>query len=272
MSVSIQVLGSTSAGNSTIIWNNRDAIMVDCGFSPRYTCQNLEQNGQCLSMLSGVLITHSHTDHVKETMLNRLIKENIPLYCHKKVGFVLKRKFSPLKRAQVGSLLRTFHEEQFSIGSFSVQSFEVPHDSSGGCFGFNIFYSKGSSEKKISIATDLGFPDDDILGRFIDSDAIIIESNHDPEMLENSPRPPWLKKRIQKTGHLSNDQCTDFLEKVLSHSKKKPQAIILAHISQECNTNSRAILCMQAMLRRNNYPDIEIVETHKRKVNKCICI
>lgn len=272
MKINIQVLGSTSSGNCTVIWNHKDSILIDCGFGPRYTLKNLEQNRLGLHSLSGTLLTHTHTDHVKETMLRRLIKENVPLYCHKKVGSVLKRKYFCLRTSQNGSLLRTFHNERFSVGSFTVQSFEVPHDSSGGCFGFNIFYSGQSSDKKISIATDLGFPGDEILSRFIDSDVIIIESNHDPEMLENSSRPPWLKKRIQKTGHLSNNQCTDFLEKVLSHSKKKPEAIILAHISQECNTNHRAVLCLKTMLKQNKYTDIEIVETYKRKANKRICI
>lgn len=271
MKINIQVLGSTSAGNCTILWNKKDAIMIDCGFSSRYICQNLKQNYLDLLSLSGLLITHVHTDHVNEFMLNRLVKEKVPIFCHSKISRVLKRRYASVKAAHGLNLLTTFKNETFPMGSFTVQAFEVPHDSAGGCFGFNIMPSN-SGTKKVTIATDLGYPDDEILPYFLNSDVIIIESNHDRDMLENSSRPSWLKKRIEKIGHLSNDQCAEFLEKILKNSKKIPRAIVLAHISQECNTNTHAIRCLKNMLTQNNYKDIEIIQTHKSKANNIVSI
>jgi phosphoribosyl 1,2-cyclic phosphodiesterase len=196
-------------------------------------------------MLSGVLITHAHSDHVHESMLKRLTKEQVLVFCHRNVSRVLLKQYSTMRDAKKLDLIKTFKNETFTIGSFTIQAFEVPHDSKGGCFGFTIYHHSDSGNKKITVATDMGYPQNDTLIHFLDSDVIIIESNHDQDMLTQSLRPAWLKKRIKKIGHLSNGQCTDFLEQVLSHSEKKPKAIILAHISQECNTNARAIQCVQ---------------------------
>ena len=272
MKINIQVLGSTSSGNCTVIWNKKDAIMIDCGFSQKYICQNLKLINLDLSLISGTLITHTHTDHVQRHILHRLIKEKVPIFCHSKVCKDLDKKYPEIKTARHLNLLKTFKKETVNIGSFKAQAFEVPHDSTGGCFGFNIFSRSNSREKKITVATDLGYPTNDILPHFFNSDVIIIEANHDKDMLENSSRPYWLKKRIAKLGHLSNGQCADLLEEVLNNSKKLPKAIILAHISQECNTNNNAVSCIKNMLRQNNCDTIEIIETYKMKANNTVSV
>ena len=272
MEINIQVLGSTSSGNCTVIWNKKDALMIDCGFSQKYICQNLKLINLDVTNLSGILITHTHSDHIQRYILNKFIKEKVPLFCHSKVYKDLDKKYPEIKIARSLNLLNTFKKEIFTIGSFKAQAFEVPHDSSGGCFGFNIFSKSNSEEKKITIATDLGFPTDSILPHFIDSDVIIIEANHDKDMLENSSRPRWLKKRIVKLGHLSNTQCAALLEEVLHKSNTLPKAIILAHISQECNTNNNAVNCIKSMLNQNGYGNIKIIETYKRKANNTVSI
>ena len=272
MGINLQVLGSTSAGNCTVIWDNRNALLIDCGFSQKYIYQNLKDINLDFTHISGLLITHTHTDHVNKSILSRFVKEHIPIYCHKKVYKDLSKKYQEIALARKLNLLNTFSKELFTIGSFKAQAFEVPHDSSGGCFGFNIFSRSNSSKKKITVATDLGYPADTILPHFIDSDLIVIEANHDSDMLENSPRPRWLKKRITRIGHLSNSQCADLLKKVLSRSNKLPKAIILAHISQECNTNNDAVGCIKRMLGQNNYNKIKVIETHKRKANNTVSI
>lgn len=272
MKIHIQVLGSTSSGNCTAIWNSTDSILVDCGFSARYICQHLEHNRQSIHTLAGVLITHTHTDHVHESMLTRLYKERVPVYCHHNVGTVLLKQYAVIKKVQEMNLLRTFRDDSFMIGSFTVHGFEVPHDAQGGCFGFTISHRSQKREKKIVITTDMGYPYDTILTQFHNADVIIIESNHDQEMLAQSSRPVWLKKRIKKIGHLSNDQCAGFIEQVLLHSQKIPHVIILAHISQECNTSAHAVQSIQTMLKQNNYSGIKILHTHRRKATTCISI
>ena len=98
---------------------------------------------------------------------------------------------------------------------------------------------------------------------FADSDIIIIESNHDVAMLAGSARPKWLKDRIIKTGHLSNDQCSAFMQEVLAASENLPAAIVLAHISQECNTNRHARDAIRSMLAIADKSHIDVVETFK---------
>lgn len=272
MGINLQVLGSTSAGNCTLVWNSSNALLIDCGFSQKYISRSLNRINLDFSRISGLLITHTHTDHIRRSILSRFIKEGIPLFCHTKVYRDLNRKYDQIKVARKLNLLTTFNSDLFSIGTFEAQAFEVPHDSSGGCFGFTIFSRSQTGKKKVTIATDLGYPSERLLPYFIDSDLIVIEANHDSDMLKNSLRPRWLKKRITEIGHLSNSQCAELLKDILNRSNNLPKAIILAHISQECNTNDDAVSCIKKMLLQNNYTGIEVHETFKRKANNTVSI
>ncbi len=272
MDLNIRVLGSTSSGNCTLMWDSSSALMIDCGFSPRYICHNLEMLNLDMSSISGVLITHTHSDHVKKSMLKRLVKEKVPIFCHTRIQKGLVEKYRIMEKADNMGLLKTFNDRKFVSGAFTVKGFEVPHDSNGGCFGFNIFKKVRSGMKKVTVATDLGYPQADLINHFVDSDVIIIESNHDREMLENSGRPQWLKKRIKEIGHLSNDQCADFLVEVIGRSRKMPKAVILAHISQQCNTNALAGRRTMHALNETDCSETEIYMTHKRKANEIVRI
>lgn len=281
MDLNIRVLGSTSSGNCTLMWDSSSAmnrtvrgsaLMIDCGLSPRYVCHNLGMLDLDMSSISGVLITHTHGDHVKKSMLKRLVKEKVPIFCHKNVLKGLFEKHSIMEKAVSMGLLKTFNDKEFASGAFTVKGFEVPHDSNGGCFGFNIFKKVRSGIKKVTIATDLGYPQADLIKHFVDSDVIIIESNHDRDMLENSGRPQWLKKRIKEIGHLSNDQCADFLSEIVSRSRKMPKAVILAHISQQCNTNALAGKRTMHALNESDCGETEIYMTHRRKANEIVKI
>ena len=272
MNINIQVLGSTSSGNCTLVWDSESSIMVDCGFSPRYIDRSLSALDMDVASLSGVLITHAHTDHIRGPMLKNLFKDRVPVFCHNRIGPVLTQKHQVFKEAEDQGLLRTFKNKGFKAGSFLVHGFEVPHDSPGGCFGFNIFKYLKSGLKKITVATDLGYPEDDLIENFVDSDVIIIESNHDCDMLRNSTRPGWVKDRIRDIGHLSNEQCARFLDKVIAGSVKKPQAVILAHISQQCNTNCLAQAQTRQALDKGNHDGVQVLLTHHMESNEIVTI
>lgn len=272
MATKIQVFGSTSAGNSTLIWNESDCILVDCGFSQRYTRECLGELNKQIKDLAGVLITHSHSDHVSESMMKKLLAEKIPVHCYLKVAKALHAKNEPFAEANQKKIVRKFNKNGFTIGSFKIKPFSVPHDSKGGCFGFNIFSKTNETNSKITVATDIGYPKDDFIPNFINSDIIMIECNHDPDMLENSKRPEWLKNRINNLGHLSNDQCAELLKNILIRSDTHPKSIILAHISQECNSNSLAIETVREMLTINKFTGIQLVETFKRKMSEVVSV
>ncbi len=259
--MNIVVLGSTSFGNSTVIWDNEGAVMIDCGFSQKYTVAKLADIGLDINSLSGVLITHSHTDHIKETMVGRLQKEEVSIHCHDELKNYLEAQGSVFRD------IESFDSSDFELGGFTVRGFKVPHDSKGGCYGYNIF----KDGKKITVATDLGNVDSYLINNFLDSDVIVIESNYDPEMLEYSSRPWFLKNRITK-AHLSNDETAGFIKDVLTASDKLPRAIFAAHISQQCNTNEIVEEGLRKVLKDPKFTGISLEMTHRTEASNKITL
>ncbi len=260
----IRNLGSSSSGNSTLIWTNQDALLVDMGFSQRYMNERLEETGVLFSSLRGVLITHLHADHVNRAMLNKVLREGIPVFVHRNLRPLF------LKRYKVKDArhLQTFDGLPFKINDFNIKGFEVPHDAPGGCYGFNIRLKK----KKITVATDLSSAENGLSENFMDSDLIIIESNHDEHLLETSGRSFELIERIKNTGHLSNGQCVSFLEDVLTRSQKMPQAVVLAHLSEDCNLPSLAKKGVKELLSKKSLTKTRLQISEKNQPSETITI
>lgn len=253
----VQVLGSSSAGNCTLVWDDDDAVLIDCGFGPRYVQRGLRAVGLDISCVSALIVTHVHGDHVHDLTANALADAGVPIVCPDAIRRPLVRGYPSIDRAAKAGLLRSLRSGEASVGTFDVEAFLVPHDSPGGCFGYSIY----KSLHKVTLATDLGFPEVSLVDRFRDSDIVVIESNHDPYMLENSGRPEWLKKRIRERGHLSNEQCAAFVSEVMQKSRTLPSAVVLAHISQQCNTNPLAVGATSAAL-ANVGLDIPVKESY----------
>jgi phosphoribosyl 1,2-cyclic phosphodiesterase len=261
-SLSVCVLGSSSAGNATLIRNSGTSILVDCGFTPAYIEWRLEKLGLSIGDLGGVLITHVHGDHVNDAAIRKLVAKRVAVYCPPPLESLLKRKFPALSSAAREGLLRPIKKTEAEVNELAIRLFAVPHDSHGGCFGYSIFCEAGGGTTKISVATDLSHVTKSVVGHFADSDIVVIESNYDVEMLENSARPAWLKRRIQDEGHLSNDQCADALLQIIDKSQNLPKYVVLAHISQECNTNALAVECTETALSGQGIRGINVFETH----------
>ncbi len=272
MEVKLCVLGSTSAGNSTVVWNKDNVLLIDCGFSPKYIQENFDNLGIDFSKLRGILLTHLHNDHLNLSFLKVAQKSGVPVYVQKRMKEFLDKRKDLFKQLIRDGLVKVFEEETFSLAGFEISAFEVPHDVPGGCWGYNLVYQNEVRAKKISLATDIGYPTVNTVNRFKDSDLIVIESNHDVTMLANSKRSNWLKSRIQNIGHLSNEQSADFIHEVLSQSVIKPKTIMLAHISQECNTQYLAATTMMNKLQTKNHSDVKVVLTHKNLASEVITI
>lgn len=272
MPLHIRVLGSSSAGNCTVVWDGTHALLVDCGFSPRYTFHSLRALGLGPTNLSGLLITHTHGDHINENALGYLREWRVPICAPESVAADLVKRSATAKKAAGESLLQTFRDGALELGRFDIGCFEVPHDSPGGCYGYAIAHNEGHTRRTVSIATDIGFPRKELLRRFTDADAIVLESNHDPDMLENSGRPEWLKQRIRRIGHLSNQQCAGFLTEVFRQSSRPPAAVVLAHISQTCNTNALALKCTRTALQKHGYSDALVVESFRMTANQVVTV
>ena len=145
--VSVSVLRSSSSGNATLIWNDKHAILVDCGLGPRVTEGLLAPLGFSIRDLSGVLVTHAHNDHSKMTTLQRLFRHQIPVYCLPGVKKVVMQNLSDKCKPKFRSLGRA----SFTIGSFRVTSFPVNHDAEGGvCRFLYLQRRRGEGEKNLS--------------------------------------------------------------------------------------------------------------------------
>ncbi|MFP4522005.1 MAG: MBL fold metallo-hydrolase [Fibrobacterota bacterium] len=272
MEIKVQVLASTSSGNSTLIWADNKAVLVDCGIGIRRIRRCLLDCGLSLSDISSVIITHSHGDHINPTTAKNLISSKIPLYFSRPVLRHLSGKHKFLIQAQRNGLANTFGEHPFLSGEFNIRAFKVRHDSAGGCVGFSICLRRGNKVKKITVSTDIASAGPELIPCFIDSDIIIIESNHDRQMLMNSSRPAILKKRITEKGHLSNDEAAEFISQVIKVSKCPPLKIGLAHISEECNNHEIAVRTMKNALKKSGCSATEIFLTYKSRPSEIICL
>ncbi len=262
MSLHVQVLGSSSGGNSTLLWSGGSAVLVDFGFGPRFIREGLQRNGLDWSNVKAVLLTHIHNDHVDFLTLQRLAERKIPVVAPAGVIRAFRNQYRGPMLSSGGileplpkTLVREFEAFQFT-------AFEVPHDVQGGCYGYRVAVATPDGVRRVSIATDLGYADDGLPLEFAGSDIVVLESNHDPDMLENSGRPEWLKKRIREIGHLSNDQSANLMGRILSLSRTQPRAVLLAHLSQECNTEPIARDVMTAALRTLGFGHVGVAVSH----------
>lgn len=225
MSVIFCALGSGSKGNSYLVGNDKNKILVDAGLSAKNIRENLSALGVSLNEINGIVVTHEHSDHIAGIrVLSK--KYGIPVYANEKTLSAIVRKFPDLESKNV----RAFKNgESFYIGTLDVSPFKTPHDSVCAC-GFSIY----SGIHKVTVATDIGHMTKTVFENLKNSDILVLEANHDIQMLIDGPYTPFLKQRVQgPKGHLSNDMCGQTLAHLLDHGLKH---IVLAHLSEENNT------------------------------------
>ena len=229
MGVSVSVLASGSRGNSTVIESSQARILVDVGISCRETFKRLKSIGFDPRSLSAILITHEHSDHVNglATLAKKL---NVPVF----MTGATHQAWARSQRDEAGELPKLQKLEIFSAGrSFqiadvTVTAFTIPHDAADPV-GFT-FRAEGT---KVAIATDLGYVPASVCDHLRKCDVLIIESNHDLEMLRVGPYPWSVKQRVMsRVGHLSNESLAQFFA---SGYDKSASYIVLAHLSEQNN-------------------------------------
>lgn len=217
-------LGSGSKGNSTLVRHRQTLLMVDCGFSMKYTVASLAQKGCSAGDISAILVTHEHSDHIAgvSTLARRF---NIPVYATPGTG-----RSHKLDRDIDIRWLEL--DEEVAVGDLSFCPVAVPHDANEPCQ----FVFQGAG-KKLGILTDLGSVSDHVVARFANCHALLLEANHDLELLWAGPYPPSLKQRVAGDwGHLSNAQAADFLTR---QSLAQLNTLVLGHISEQNNSLDR---------------------------------
>lgn len=245
-----QVLSSGSKGNLTYIETDNTNILLDAGISKK---EIVERSDIELSKIDAIFITHEHVDHVK--YLEQLARfTGAPIY----ISELSFKKLYPKYIKTLDGLKVKFIEanKQIKINDLTVLSLNLQHDSDC-CYGY-IFVSNG---KSLAYCTDTGFiplPYIDILKKV---DGLIIEANHDVEMLMNSARPWYLKNRILSIhGHMSNQICGEILNKIIS--AKKVKVVVLAHLSEECNTEELAMDTVIENIDSTYLPEFFIAKQH----------
>jgi len=229
MAVSVAVLASGSKGNCAVVRSERAAILVDAGLSCRETCRRMAQVGLDAAALSAIVITHEHSDHVNGLpMLAKKLR--IPVFMTERTARTWQRQ---LDDANVAAPVLARHEtfaagRGFTIGDIEVRSFTIPHDAADPV-GFS-FQAEGV---KVGIVTDLGYIPPNVRHELRGADVLVIESNHDLEMLRVGPYPWMVKQRVMsRVGHLSNDALAEFFT---SDYDGRAAFVVLAHLSEQNN-------------------------------------
>lgn len=228
-------LYSGSSGNSIFISSKETKILVDAGLTGKSIISALENIGERPEDLQGILITHEHSDHIKGAgILSR--KFNLPIYANEKTWVAMEKNLGKIQPQHIRLI-----DKEFMVGDLDVSSFRVPHDAVA-CRGYTV--SHGG--KKISVATDIGVFTEEIRRSIIDSDLVLLESNHDVEMVKFGPYPYPLKCRVLgETGHLSNVDAGKAALEILKKGSKK---IVLGHLSGTNNVPELAFKTVENIL------------------------
>ena len=226
------ILGSGSKGNSTLLIGNHKKILIDVGFSYPKMIKLLEEYHVEPKDIDGVLITHTHKDHIGG--LKTFSKRNmIPIYTNSLMCEELKN--------YVDEERMIINDEDFDIDEFHIEVIHTSHDAPGSV-GFVI----NDNNKSIVYVTDTGYINSTYLERLKNKNIYIFESNHDINMLMTGPYPYILKQRVvSDKGHLSNEQSGNYLKQLIGDNTKK---IILAHLSEINNTPEIALKTVNDIL------------------------
>lgn len=221
---SIASLGSGSRGNGTLISLNGVRLLVDCGFTLKQTRVRLARLGLVPEDLAAILVTHEHSDHIQGVApLAR--RYRLPVYLS-----------HGTRRGMLGwddLDARVFDAHQaFEINGVSVMPVPVPHDAREP----TQFVFEGA-DARVGVLTDLGHITPHVCAAYRRCDALLVEANHDREMLLGGSYPPHLKRRIASSlGHLSNEQTVALLEAL---GADRPTEVIVGHISEQNNSSKK---------------------------------
>jgi phosphoribosyl 1,2-cyclic phosphodiesterase len=240
MGLRFTVLASGSTGNATVVSTDSATVLVDVGLSGKKIDELMQQRAVAGSDLHAVFVTHEHSDHIKG--LGALARKyKLPVYANEKTWAAMQKTVGELPDHQ-RKIIPT--DSVMEIGDMRIESYAISHDAAepvGYCFE--------ADGAKLSLATDMGYMSDKVMDKLLGSDVLVLESNHDIEMLRMG-RYPWnIKRRILgDTGHLSNEAAGDALCKLLSGITRR---VYLAHLSQQHNLMALAKLTVNTILEDN---------------------
>jgi len=228
-------LQSGSNGNSIYVEADGVRLLFDAGISGRSAAQRMAKHGRNIREVDALIVSHDHSDHVRCVgVYQRLF--GLPIYMTRTTHRAIWYDLGPLRD------VRYFRSgDSLQFGRVTVHTLRTPHDAADG-----VVFVVECDGRRLGILTDLGHPFERLGGLLRELDAAYLESNYDPQMLEEGPYPPYLKARITGLGgHLSNDESADLVK---GCGRCRPKWIALAHLSEQ-----------------NNEPELAL-ETHRSRV------
>ena len=229
MCVTVSVLASGSRGNSAVVQTSQTKILVDAGISCRETFKRMRTLGEDSRSLSAILVTHEHSDHIYglATLARKL---RIPVFMTDATHHAWARALRDeqgalprLERLEIFASGKSFH-----VGDIAVTPFTIPHDAAD-----PVGFTLRAEGVKVGFATDLGYLPASVRDHLRRCEVLVIESNHDLEMLRVGPYPWSVKQRVMsRVGHLSNDALAQFLT---SDYDGEAAYVVLAHLSEHNN-------------------------------------
>ncbi len=233
--------GSGSSGNCYMLATVSDALLVDVGVGVRGLKKDCRNYGINLSLVHHILVTHDHADHIK-SVGSFSHDYNVPVYATATVHAGINRNYCVTQKVAPDMVHNLEKGQTVQIGEFQVTPFSVPHDSSD-----NVGYFIEAEGTNICIITDAGQVTDEMKCYIQRARHLVIEANHDTEMVLNGPYPKFLKDRILSgTGHLSNRDCA---QAVVDNMSEYLRYIWLCHLSEENNHPELARKTLETVLR-----------------------
>ena len=240
----VSILASGSSGNATLLETQRTCLLIDAGLGKKETLRRLAALGQRLDRLDGILISHEHTDH-SSGLVQILDQWRSTVYLTQPTHRELQRILPGELGKQIDRVEYIHAGQRFAVGDIEVAAFSVPHDAAD-----PVAFTFRAEGSKVALVTDLGYLPELVKYHLRDSDCLILESNHDLEMLKVGPYPWYVKQRVMsRTGHLSNHSVSEFLADAEGFDARA-RCLVLAHLSEQNNTPDVARITAEEALNR----------------------
>ncbi len=262
-------IASGSSGNCICVGNDNDHVLIDCGISGKKTEAGLNQYELTTPDCAGILVTHEHIDHIAGL---GVIMRRYGLKVYATLGTIR----AILKDRRVGkvdeSLFNVIHpDEEFQIGTLDVKPIHISHDAAD---PVGYILRDDDSGRKVAVVTDLGTYDDYTIGNLQGLSAVLLEANHDENMLSCGPYPYPLKRRIKSDyGHLSNSLSGQLLGHILNDSIEH---VFLGHLSAENNYAPLAVETVNQEITDGDNPykakDFNITVASRHEVSEKVVV
>lgn len=224
--VRLTILGSGSGGNCALLVTSRTRILLDAGFSCRETLRRLALVGERLDGLAAIFISHEHSDHVRGLAgIGRAL--NVPVLLTERTHAAWRQE-ARTPSARLPPVEHFCAGETLQIGDIEITPFTIPHDAAD-----PVAFTLRAEGMKLCLLTDLGYLPENVKDQLRVCDCLVLESNHDLEMLKVGPYPWAVKQRVMsRVGHLSNGAASDFLA---GEFDARARFLVLAHLSEHNN-------------------------------------